>query len=43
VASGIFAEPLPLRYLLQSLVIDDLHDGGALGRIGRHTVPDRSA
>lgn len=31
--SGLFAEPLRLRYLQHSLVIDDLHDDGALFKV----------
>jgi hypothetical protein len=33
VASGLFAESLHLRYLPQSLVIDDLYDGSALFKV----------
>ena len=32
-ASGLFADQLRLRSLPQSLVIDDLHDGGALFKV----------
>ena len=31
--SGLFAKPLSLRYLQHSLVIDDLHDNGALFKV----------